>query len=89
MPNIKSAIKRQKQSVELTARNKVRKSRITTSRRKMLTAIQMGDAAKSEETYREFCSALDKAAKLGVIKANKADRSKSRAVKALAKAGKE
>ena len=85
MPNIKSAIKRQKQTVELTARNKVRKSRITTARRKMLTAIQMGDAAKSESSYREFCSALDKAAKAGVIKSNKADRSKSRAVKALSK----
>ncbi|MFU8780404.1 MAG: 30S ribosomal protein S20 [Kiritimatiellia bacterium] len=86
MPNIKSAIKRQKQSVERTARNKVRKSRIATAKRKMLTAIQMGDTAKSESSYREFCSALDKAAKLGVIKSNKADRSKSRAVKALAKA---
>ena len=86
MPNIKSAIKRQKQSIERTARNKVRKSRITTAKRKMLTAIQMGDTAKSESSYREFCSALDKAAKAGVIKANRADRSKARAVKALSKA---
>ncbi len=85
MPNTSSAVKRQKQTVERTARNKTRKSRITTARRKMLTSIQMGDNVKSEADYRDFCSALDKAAKAGVIKANKANRSKSRAVKALAK----
>lgn len=85
MPNIKSAKKRQRQTVGRTARNKVRKSRITTARRKLLGAIQVGDTAKAESSYREFCSALDKAAKAGIINANRADRSKARAVKALSK----
>lgn len=86
MPNTSSAVKRQKQSVERTARNKVRKSRVTTARHKMMAAIHTDDTAKSESSYREYCSALDKAAKSGVINANKANRSKARALKTLAKA---
>ncbi len=86
MPNTKSAAKRQKQSVERTALNKTRKSRVTTARRKMLTSLHQGETSQSEADYRQFCSALDKAAKAGVIKANKADRSKARALKALTKA---
>lgn len=86
MPNTKSAAKRQRQAVTRTSSNKTRKSRITTARGKMLSALQVGDTAKSESAYREFCSALDKGAKAGVISPNRADRSKARASKALSKA---
>jgi small subunit ribosomal protein S20 len=85
MPNTKSAMKRQRQTVESTLLNKSKKSRISSAKRDMETAIQMGDGDKAKAAYCTFCSTLDKGAKAGVIKSNKADRSKSRAAKALKK----
>ena len=83
MPNTKSAIKRQHQTVKSTLRNKSKKSRISSAKRELENAIQMGDAEKAKSAYSDFCSTLDKGAKAGVIKSNKADRGKSRAAKAL------
>ena len=85
MPNIKSAEKRMRQTVKQTASNKIKRSRISTTRSKLAAAIHAGDKEKATAVLSEFSSALDKAVKVGVIKANKADRSKSRAVKAVAK----
>ncbi len=85
MPNTKSAMKRQRQTVASTLLNKSKKSRITSAKREMETAIQMGDGEKAKTAYSTFCSSLDKGAKAGVIKSNKADRGKSRAAKALKK----
>jgi small subunit ribosomal protein S20 len=85
MPNIKSAEKRVRQTVKTTANNKVKKSRISSSRNKLADAVNSGDKDKAKEALSSFSSALDKAAKSGVIKSNKADRSKSRAVKSVAK----
>jgi small subunit ribosomal protein S20 len=85
MPNTKSAAKRQRQTVEATFLNKSKKTRINTAKRDLEDAIQAGDSAKAKLAYDKFASTLDKGAKVGVIKANRADRSKSRAVKALSK----
>ena len=85
MPNIKSAEKRVRQTVKTTANNKVKRTRISTTRNKLAHAIHSGEKEKAVEALSSFSSALDKAAKAGVIKSNKADRSKSRAVKAVAK----
>ena len=85
MPTTKSAAKRQRQSVESTLLNKAKKSRITSSKRDLESAIHANDAAKAQKAYNVFCSSLDKGAKAGVIKGNRADRSKSRAAKALKK----
>ena len=85
MPNIKSAEKRVRQTVKQTANNKIKRSRISTARGKLAAAIHAGDKEKAAAVLPEFSSALDKAVKAGVIKANKADRSKSRAVKAVAR----
>lgn len=85
MPNTKSAMKRQRQTVAATLLNKSKKSRITSAKRELDTAIQMGDGEKAKIAYSTFCSSLDKGAKAGVIKSNKADRGKSRADKAIKK----
>lgn len=79
MPNTKSAIKRLRTSAEAAGRNRILKSRITTYHRKLSDALVSGDAEGAKATYRQFCSALDKAVKTGVIKRNNADRRKSRA----------
>lgn len=85
MPTTKSAMKRQRQTVGATFLNKSKKSRIHSAKKDLETAIQAGDSAKAKAAYDTFASTLDKGAKAGVIKSNKADRSKSRAVKALTK----
>lgn len=85
MPNTKSAMKRQRQTVAATLLNKSKKTRINSAKRDMEDAIQAGDADKAKTAYSTFCSTLDKGAKAGVIKSNKADRGKSRAAKAIKK----
>jgi small subunit ribosomal protein S20 len=85
MPNTNSAMKRQRQTVATTLRNKSKKSKIATAKRDLDNAIQMGDGEKAKSAYSSFCSSLDKGAKAGVIKSNKADRGKARAAKALKK----
>jgi small subunit ribosomal protein S20 len=84
MPNLKSSIKRTRTTEQRTIINSVRRSRISTARSKLQTAVTMEDKPTAELAYREFCSALDKAAKTNVVSKNKADRSKSRAAKHLA-----
>ncbi|HAS83334.1 MAG TPA: 30S ribosomal protein S20 [Verrucomicrobia bacterium] len=85
MPNIKSAEKRQRQAIASTLQNKSKKTRIATAKRDLEDAIQNGDTTKAQTAYSTFCSTLDKGAKAGVIKANNADRRKSRAAKAMTK----
>jgi len=80
MPNIKSAAKRMKTSRKSAEANKAVKSLISTRRRQLREAVAGGDEEKSEKAFRAYCSVLDKAAKKGVIKANNANRRKSRAV---------
>lgn len=79
MPNIKSAVKRMKTSEEARQRNKTVKSRITSTRRKLMDTVSTGDKEASNQAYRTYCSILDKAVKKGVVKANTRDRSKARA----------
>ncbi len=79
MPNIKSAIKRVKTSEKSRQRNTANKSRMNTARRTFLTDLTAGDDASHAEAFKKFCSAVDKAAKDGVISKNAAARRKSRA----------
>jgi small subunit ribosomal protein S20 len=85
MPNIKSAEKRVRQTAKSTANNKIKRSRVSTTRSKLAAAIHNADKEAAQSALSSFSSALDKAVKGGVIKANKADRSKSRATRAVAK----
>ena len=85
MPNIKSAEKRIRQTVKTTANNKNKKSVINSTRNKLKIAVHSGDKENAKSALSSFSSALDKGAKAGVIKSNKADRSKSRAFKSVEK----
>jgi small subunit ribosomal protein S20 len=86
MANIKSSQKDIRRTRARTARNVVVVSRIKTLRKKALAAATAGDAAQVVEASGQYASALDKAAKRGVIHANKANRIKSRMAKLAKKA---
>ena len=76
MANIASAEKQRRQAEKRKARNRAGKSTLRTTLKKARTSIQGGDADK--ETLSTSFSAIDKAAKKGLIKENTANRYKSR-----------
>jgi small subunit ribosomal protein S20 len=90
MANIKSAEKRARQTAVRRARNQSVLSGIKTSEKKATAALASGNTEEAQKAFRALSSALDKAAKRGVIHRNKADRKKSsyasRAAKPTAKA---
>jgi small subunit ribosomal protein S20 len=79
MPNIESAKKRVRQSEKGRVRNSLVISALNTLRRKLFEAVTAKDQAKGNAAYRAYCSALDKAAKHGIITKNTAVRRKGRA----------
>jgi small subunit ribosomal protein S20 len=85
MANIKSAIKRAKQAEANRTRNRAAKSNLLTARKKVLGAISSGNKEEAQKQYSSYSSALDKAAKKGVIKKNNASRKKSRMALGIAK----
>lgn len=85
MANTKSAIKRNRQTIIRTARNRAALSRLKTLRKKVSAAAEQGDKAAAVEAYNSFSSAADKAAKTGKIPANRAANYKSKAAKVVAK----
>ncbi len=87
MANHKSALKRVRQTKTRTERNRQRKNTIKTLRKETLAAIESGDAKTATESLSKFSSAVDKAAKKGMIHKNKAANLKSRAAKAVASVG--
>ncbi len=84
MPNIKSAMKRVRTSEKARVRNTAIRSLITTSRRKFLELLAGKDKEKISAAFSQYCSVLDKAAKKGVIKKQKAVRRKRRAAAKMA-----
>ena len=84
MANHKSSIKRARQTLVRTERNRAEKSRMKTLRKKTLTAIAAGDKDAAAKVSAEFSSVVDKAAKRRVIHPNKAANLKSKTAKALA-----
>ena len=83
MAHMKSAIKRIRTSREANLRNRARISEIKTIEKKLRAAVEANDAA-AVTLAREFASALDKAAKVGTIHANRAANKKSQADKLIA-----
>ncbi len=79
MPNTKSAIRWVAKSEERRESGRAVKSQLSSVRRKFYENVAGGDATGGATTFREYCSLLDKAVKKGVIKANNANRRKSRA----------
>ncbi|MDX9868026.1 MAG: 30S ribosomal protein S20 [Kiritimatiellia bacterium] len=85
MANIKSAVKRAKQSEAHKLRNRAVKSRVLTARKKVLAAISAGEKDEAQKLYSDYTSVLDKAAKKGVIPKNTASRKKSRVALSMQK----
>ena len=76
MANIRSAEKQRRQAEKRKERNRANKSALRTTLKKTRASISGGDADK--DALAASYSAIDKAAKTGLIKGNTADRYKSR-----------
>lgn len=74
----KSAVKTQRNSEKARIRNKSCRNKLATMEKSFRAAAAGDDAAATLELYKAQCSALDKAAKVGIIHTNKANRKKSR-----------
>ena len=88
MANIRSQIKRNRQTVKRQARNKAVRSELRT-RSKRANAAIAEDVESAEETIRLAVKRIDKAAAKGVIHKNQAANRKSRLMKRAAKASAE
>jgi small subunit ribosomal protein S20 len=75
--NIKSQIKRNRQTVKRQARNKAVRSELRTRTKRAVSAIEEG-AENSDEALRLAIKRIDKAAAKGVIHKNQAANRKSR-----------
>jgi small subunit ribosomal protein S20 len=73
-----SALKRARQTVKRTVRNRSNTSQLRTSLRDLRESLTKGDKKAAEETFRSTVSALDKAIQKGVLHENTASRYKSR-----------
>ena len=83
MANIKSQIKRNRQSEGRRVRNKAVRSSLKTRTKRFLQIAESGDAAATQEAYKEAARDLDKAAAKGIIHKNKAANQKSRLARRL------
>jgi small subunit ribosomal protein S20 len=81
--NIKSAVKRAKQSERRRQHNIALKSRMRTAVKKVISAIEKGNAEVAATEYREAAPQIDKMADKGLIHRNKAARHKSRLNKSV------
>jgi small subunit ribosomal protein S20 len=86
MPNTKSAERRMRNSARKHARNRAVESRLKTLEKRYNAALKSGKKDEATTALRSAVSALDKAAKNGVIHRGTADRKKSRLATRLATA---
>ena len=70
-----------------TERNRQRKTTIKKLRKETLAAVGAGDAKSAQQSLSKFSSAVDKAAKKGLIHKNKAANLKRKASRAIAAIG--
>ncbi len=84
MANIKSQIKRNRQSEVKRLRNRVYRGAARTAVSKARQALQAGDVTVSQASVKAAIRMLDRAAQKGVIHKNNAARRKSRLMKHLA-----
>jgi len=83
--NIRSQIKRNRQTIKRQSRNKAVRSELRTRTKKANAAIAE-DVESSEEAVRLAIKRIDKAAAKGVIHKNQAANRKSRLMKRVARA---
>ncbi len=87
MPIIKSAKKRVKIAAKANARNSKTRRNLRDALKAFGQALTSGESAKITKTQHAVMSAIDKAAKAGVIHKNKAARQKARLSAQTKKAG--
>ncbi|MDO4642730.1 MAG: 30S ribosomal protein S20 [Cardiobacteriaceae bacterium] len=78
MANTAQAKKRVKQAEKARARNASQRSAMRTAVKKVLRTLESGDKSTLQVVYTKASSALDRAARKGLIHKNKAARLKSR-----------
>ncbi len=83
MANIKSAKKRILVNQTKALQNKMFRSQLKTDIKKYHAALEAGDAALAQDTYKAAVKKIDKAAARGIIHKNAAARKKSQFTKAL------
>ena len=81
MPNIKSAKKRMRSSVNKTNANTLVNSSMRTAIKKVRAEIKNENKEVATEKFNEANKKIDKAVKAGIIKKNTAARNKSRLTK--------
>jgi small subunit ribosomal protein S20 len=84
MPNTKSAVRRMHSSVRRHLHNQTIHSRLKTLEKNYLSLVTAGKRDEASPALRAVASALDKAAKSGVVHSNNASRKKSRLAARLA-----
>ncbi len=87
MANHVSALKRARQTVVKTERNRASKSRLRGALRSIRETFEGTDKATAEKEFRGASSAIDKAVQKGSLHKNTAARYKSRLSARLAKVG--
>ncbi len=85
MPNNASTKKRLRQDVQRNLRNRMKKSEIRTLTKKILAAVETGNADDAQQMARVVQSKLDRAAKSGTMHANTVGRRKALIHRHLAK----
>jgi len=83
MANTKSAKKNIRKTARRSVRNKAVHTRLKSLAKQARAAVVGGDADQAKALARAYVSAMDKAAKTGVIHANKAAHAKSAMAKVL------
>lgn len=78
MANSLSARKRARQSEKHRLANASQRSRVRTSIKKVLAAIESGDKSAAESAYKKAVPAIDRCVSKGLMHRNKAARHKSR-----------
>ena len=78
MANHKSAIKRIRQTEKKNEVNRRNRSRLRTQVKKLLKALEVGEAEAAKGLLSPTISVIDKSVQKGAIKKGKADRMKSR-----------
>ena len=86
MANTKSAEKRMRQSAERRVRHRAARGEMRTAIKKVRGALAGGDAAAAQTALNNAVQVIDRTAKKHVVHRNTAARTKSRLVKAAAKA---
>ena len=83
LPNIKSAKKRVKVTQVKTLQNKMFRTQLKTAMKKYEAAVDAGNTALAQETYKAAVKKIDAAANRGIIHKNAAAHKKSQFTKKL------